>query len=514
MGGRKLLRRLAIGVFALVLIGDAGLLAAIWLTREPVPKPLTAERIFTASRPAVVLVQGDFDVKTSVPRPVVPKAKQDAIIQQLIGMVDSGRLADNEQALETAATNLIISHPDSYIQPGSDRLTDEFTLVSGGSGFFVTQDGYLVTAAHIVSPQKPDILAQILQIDNEPANIAQGEKDIRNSLQRDVGITPTDAQLQQLSSWYIGWEKKYATVDSVDPKYYLGLGTVLAGQSLTVTGVRANLVSEEPVPPGRDVAVMKADVGTVPALALATADPTAVAETYVVGYPREASLAEEPPSDSTVKVALSSGAVRDREAMDGWTAYRTDANVTHGNSGGPVLDRLGHVLGIVSFGKTDNQGNLLPGQGYFVPVSILRQVLQKASVKAAPGTLTSLYYQALSQGDFRHYRNELPLLTAVQAGSAQQVYVKDDILATQSAILVGRDQTPPKLSPYLPDAAGATGVAFLVLVMTLAWPRRKPPIGLPIQLVPEPGETLPAPDLGAEPALAGTPLAATGQTLQ
>ena len=473
MGARKLLRRLAIGVFAVVIVGDAALLAGIWVTREPTPKPLSAQRIFTASRPAVVLVQSMFDVTASVPRAEVPKAKQAVLTRQLQNMIDSGSLAYDNRAIEAAAFNLVVANPDSYLEPSGDRLSDNFTLMASGSGFFVNQDGYLLTAAHVVSPQKSDILAEVNSIKKGPEYIAQEEEDIKNSVYRDLAISLSDAQVKQLSAWAQRYEDKYTTVDKVDPKYYLGFGAVLAGQSLTTTGVAASLVSQEPVPPGRDVAVLKADVSTVQALALANGDPKAWAATYAIGYPRKEYLSEPPPSDEIVKVTLSTGAVNNQKSMDGWTAIGTSADVTHGNSGGPVLDKDGRVLGIVSFGDTDAQGKPLAGQNYFVPVSVLKQELQKASVKPAAGTLTSTYYAALSQGDFRHYRKELPLLTEVQSGSANQPYVKDDISAIQGAILAGQDQTPPKLSTYLPEAGGATGAALIFLVATLVWPRKR-----------------------------------------
>ena len=474
MGVRRLVRRLAIGVFALVVIADVGLLAGIWVTREPAPLPLDVQRIFIASRPAIVLVQSEFAVTASIPRPEVPKAKQDQLRQQLINMVLSGRLADDQHAIEAEAVNLIVANPGAYIQAGSDRLTDNFTLEGSGSGFFVSQDGYLITAAHVVSPQKSDILAEVNIIKKEPEVIAQGERDLKNSVERDVGVSLSDDQVKQMSSFLQQYEEKYTSIDSVDAKYVLGFGTVLAGESLISTGVRASMVSQEPVPPGRDVAILKAEVSAVPALPLAPTDPGSGAATHVVGYPRHAYLSEPPPSDATVRATLASGAVRAQKSMDGWTAIRTDANITHGNSGGPVLDKNGRVLGIVSFGETDRDGYLIAGQGYFVPVSILKEELQKASIKPAPGNLTNLYYQALSQGDIHRYRKELPLLSEVQSGSSNQAYVKDDIVATQSAILAGQDQTPPKLTDYLPEAGAATGVALVFLAGALIWSRRRP----------------------------------------
>jgi S1-C subfamily serine protease len=154
--------------------------------------------------------------------------------------------------------------------------------------------------------------------------------------------------------------------------------------------------------------------------------------------------------------------------MDGgWTAFGTSAQVAHGNSGGPVLDRQGRVLGVVSFAiSTDPQGEAL-GEGFFVPADVIRETLDKAAVKPATGTLTGLYYQALSQGDFRHYRHELAILSQVQTRSAWHAYVKDAVSTTQSAVLSGKDQTPPELGGLVPAGLGALAVAAVLALGTV-----------------------------------------------
>ena len=475
MGEHKLLRRLSIGVFVLVVLGAAGLLAAIWMTREPAPSPLTGQRIFAASRPAVPLVQADFDVKSSVPEPTIPKAKQNQITNQLIRMVVAGQVADNQAAIDAAAVKILIGNPDAYYEPGSKRWTDEFQLVGTGSGFFVNQDGYIVTAAHVVSPKKDDIRAEVLQLAQQPDAVSQVEQDLKQAAQRDLGVSLSDDQAQQLTAWIGKWNEKYVTIDSVAPTYHIGFGTVVAGDNLATTGVTATLVAQEPVPPGRDVAILKADSGTVPALPLAAGNPDHGTQTFVIGYPHSDSLAQASPDSPTMTATMTSGKTVDTKLMAGWTAYGTAASVTYGNSGGPVLDAEGRVLGIMSFVPTNSQGQIEAGQGgYFVPVGVIREELQKASVKPAAGNLTLTYYQALSKSDIHRYREELPLLTTMQSGSVNEVYVKDDILAAQSAILSGKDQTPPKLTPYLPEAGAAAGVALLFMIVALAWPRRRP----------------------------------------
>jgi S1-C subfamily serine protease len=56
-------------------------------------------------------------------------------------------------------------------------------------------------------------------------------------------------------------------------------------------------------------------------------------------------------------------------------AIQTDAAINHGNSGGPLIDAAGRVIGVtsqISTGTTGQQGNL--GIGFAVPVNTVRQV--------------------------------------------------------------------------------------------------------------------------------------------
>jgi hypothetical protein len=78
-----------------------------------------------------------------------------------------------------------------------------------------------------------------------------------------------------------------------------------------------------------------------------------------------------------------------------------------------------------------------------------------------------MYYQALSQGDFRHYRHELAILSQVQTRSAWHAYVKDAVSTTQSAVLSGKDQTPPELGGLVPAGLGALAVAAVLALGTV-----------------------------------------------
>ena len=132
-----------------------------------------------------------------------------------------------------------------------------------------------------------------------------------------------------------------------------------------------------------------------------------------------------------------------------------------------VLDQSGRVLGIVSFGITDDKGRQLTGQGYFVPVSVIAQTLKKAQVRPAPGSLTATYYKALAAGDIHYYKPELAYLEQIQSRATFDAYVKDDLIAVEGSLLSGADQTPADLRPYLPAGVGAAFAALLLAVA--AW---------------------------------------------
>ena len=472
-------RIIVIALLALAAIGNAALGAGIVLTREPGPRPLTAERVATASKPAIVFIQSNYTITTSMPQPA---PNQDALDKALQPRVDDGEITTEAQWLR-AADQLVFANPANYYYAGN-TVTDTWDDWATGSGFFVTEDGYLVTAAHVVSASKSEIHDGIVA-DTKTTSFVS---DFKNSVKKDwASYGPSDSELNTFVAFWQNWIADYTTVTAIDAKYYIGSGpSVQAGDGIQASGMRASVVSIDPTIGGHDIAILKANVsGGVPALSIATSDPNPGDATYAMGYPRTAYLQETVPTNQAVPIATTVGKIQhmnSRTSSGGsWKVYGTDAQFTHGDSGGPVLDAHGDVMGVISYIIPDASGNQLPGQGYFVPSSFIKEDLAKANVTIAAdptrSDLTNTYYRALAKGDDARYKEELNLLLSIQGRASMDPYVGDAINIARTQIVLGNDKTPPELTGYvLPGAGAAAGVILLALlswlVMALAVGRR------------------------------------------
>jgi putative serine protease PepD len=143
---------------------------------------------------------------------------------------------------------------------------------------------------------------------------------------------------------------------------------------------RATVVGTDP---STDLAVIKIDA---PASQL---DPLTVADssTLVVGSPVVA-IGSPFGLEGTITSGIISALHREIEAPNNFTiqdAIQTDAAINHGNSGGPLLDLAGHVIGVNAQIKSDSGGN--EGVGFAVPSSTVRtivsEILRKGSVQHA-----------------------------------------------------------------------------------------------------------------------------------
>ena len=135
--------------------------------------------------------------------------------------------------------------------------------------------------------------------------------------------------------------------------------------------------------PSTDLAVLKVDApaSVLTPLSLADSSDLAVGDGVVaIGSPFGL--------EQTVTAGIVSALERQMEAPNGFTindSIQTDAAINHGNSGGPLLDLEGHVVGVNAQISSESGGN--DGVGFAIPSNtvktIVSQILSDGAVEHA-----------------------------------------------------------------------------------------------------------------------------------
>lgn len=90
-------------------------------------------------------------------------------------------------------------------------------------------------------------------------------------------------------------------------------------------------------------------------------------DVYVLGYPLTQALGNE--------IKLTNGIISSHSGFQGdLSTYQISAPVTHGNSGGPMFDVKGNVIGIVNSGITYK--NVAENVGYAIKISYLKNLIE------------------------------------------------------------------------------------------------------------------------------------------
>jgi regulator of sirC expression with transglutaminase-like and TPR domain len=208
----------------------------------------------------------------------------------------------------------------------------------------------------------------------------------------------------------------------------------LAGKQYSVTAVHA---SDRPL----DLAILQIDARGLPALELADSDKAEDGQAVVVlGHPEG------------LKHSVVGGVVSGRQKIDGQNMLQLAIPIEAGNSGGPVLDGQGRVLGVVTL-RSQVTANL----GFAVPVNALKGLLARPNPITIErwvtiGTLNPEEWTTVFAGRWRQ-RNGTILVDGPGTGFAGR------------ALCLSKRESPAV--PFevaalvrLEDEAGAAGLAF------------------------------------------------------
>lgn len=287
-----------------------------------------------------------------------------------------------------------------------------------GSGFIASPDGYIATNGHVVVAEPQFLFIRFLE--SNPAFFASfikaagGLTDkqvaaIMQSPQAQADIIakiyelPTDTikltNLKEKIIVALGSEppsvKSAADVDKLVTTFS-DTNTLkkadLIGYDYSSKDLIINLYTDKGFTAG-DVALLKMDISSAPALSLA--DSNSIAQNQkitLIGFPGDAD--NELVKTDTLSTSVTDGAIssiRDASGKGG-KLFQTDADASHGNSGGPAITDTGSVFGLLTYRYTaPGSGNA--AKSYIRDIKEFKDLVSAKSISLSGNNSTQIAWQ-------------------------------------------------------------------------------------------------------------------------
>jgi V8-like Glu-specific endopeptidase len=298
--------------------------------------------------------------------------------------VSAGKLSDYKTLLNN-------KYPSSNpVQQATMAVVTVKSKLGSGSGFFVTEDCYLITNKHVVRPAKGKqwdaTQAKIkqnalvfkrnkMQISNQRERLAVNKQKLDDFWAYMGGIS-SEKQKQLAQREYALYERQYEQdrqqLDEAERRLYedekkfnqqqsnfnFSSAVSNVAQSFEIvlkdnTKTRANLIK---VAPEDDLALLKVNACRAPHLKFATKGVSQGVIVHAIGSPLG------------LRDQLTEGTVTQLSAQ----GIVTDAQILPGNSGGPLITDDGHVIAVNTI-KVAKGSALNTGFGVSIPVAKVQQ---------------------------------------------------------------------------------------------------------------------------------------------
>ena len=217
----------------------------------------------------------------------------------------------------------------------------------GGTGFCINPEtGHIVTAAHVIDAPYKEIKQGILDqyikdvYPEDYDTLSQSDWDTINSHFKVEGLKKADPDREV----WVQFNTATASIpDNPDDSY-----------------IRAEVISISKSDQ-RDIGIIQITPRTGRALSSAIIGDSSMVEitdpVTIIGYPWTSEIGQ----DNKLNPTITTGSLSGRVMLNGTEVMQVQGNARPGNSGGPVLDSNGEVIGILTMGTDETNNYLRPG---------------------------------------------------------------------------------------------------------------------------------------------------------
>jgi len=322
-----------------------------------------------------------------------------------------------------------------------EQLNNQSVVGGSGSGAIISSDGYIVTNAHVVeATQKKD-------------------EDIANeAFEQLVSIVADYFKVDYETAYnYMVAYTQYTDIQRV-LKVVLPGGDVLDGEVKSYGA---------PINEGKDVAVLKIEGKNLPTIPLGNSDDIQNQDNiWVSGYPAAADSDLLSP-DSSLVSSMTSGQISatSKKTEQGSPVIQINAAATHGNSGGPVINDKGKLIGLLTFRGDTVNGQEVQGFNFAVPVNTVREFVNQAGVRNTKSETDKLFQEGLELYWGGYYKHALEKFEAVQRIYPNHSEIKQYIANAEKKV----DSSKMLWSDYATTFYIFDGVAGLLVLILLVF---------------------------------------------
>lgn len=430
---------------------------------------MNPRQIAERNKPGTVMILATFKGNVSAVKPYIDEASLGVLAQDIKRQLEENGTFTTD-LFWTTYIKTFAANVDKYMARSNETMSEELNTTMLGSGFVITPDGYVVTNAHVIDADEESTKQSFAQqafskIINE--DVAALEQSMGRKMNEEEAKAIVDAE-----SWYFS---QTLTVDDIQADYNVVLGVTGKKGEIVAMTIPAKLVTRGNPIPGKDVAILKLlEKHIYPTIRIgddtqmSTGDPV-----YVLGYPGVATFHPLISEESMSEATLTTGLVSARKKMKGgWDVLQIDAAITHGNSGGPVMNDKGEVIGLATFGSADEQrGQEVQGLNFIVPSTIVNELINKSSVKPQMSDISLAYESAMDLFDKSRFKKALEKFKEVKSMNGSFPFIDKYITDTQTNIDKGLDKEPGGIDPMYYYIGG--GALALILILVIALRRKK-----------------------------------------
>jgi S1-C subfamily serine protease len=375
---------------------------------------ISTELNYAINAPGVAKVQTVFSATVYVNKVEINEGRFDQLVDSVRKLDPSGTILSASQKLDIVVKALY-RNPFRFFSATTEYLSQQHRIVSEGTGFFITGDGYFITNCHVIDRDSAFIRQRfILSTFQEvtDANI--------HSLESSWAMTLNEEQRNLLYNSYSLIYSQLSSMILFDLKkeiYVIYRADNGGEKPFNIKKPAALVVKGDPMP-GKDVAILKlSDVKNLPCLQVCTDSMVRIGQGVLVyGYPEPATsnafLAPESNSQPTLTAGIVSAL---KTSIGGWPVIQMDVHISHGSSGSPVCNEEGEVIGLATFGSVEQTtGSLASSYNFAIPLSVINEFIDSAKVRPRISLASSLYNQGLQLFYDEYYNKALQKFDQVQ----------------------------------------------------------------------------------------------------